>query len=324
MNSMTQTAPPGMFATAPAAVSAIDRFGFTLFFATALHAITILGITFTLNNDKPVETTIEVTLAQRPQEIEPEKADFIAQANQQGSGLSEQKRAPATTEEADFSANKINPLAQQQPIASPTPVEDTRVTPAPQPEQQAGEQHQPQAIQQKVVTTTKAVEKKTLTQSAKQEQAATPVNAGATTSLLARSLEIASLQAQIERHREEMSRQPRVRRLTSASTRQQDDALYLDNWRRKIEHVGNLNYPEEARRNKMYGSLRLLVAIKPDGSVQNIEILETSGYPVLDDAAIRIVRLAAPFQPFPIEIRKNTDLLEIIRTWKFEKKAYIY
>lgn len=103
-----------------------------------------------------------------------------------------------------------------------------------------------------------------------------------------------------------------------------DDAIYLDNWRRRIESVGNMNYPEEARRNNINGSLRLLVAISPDGSVVDIEILQSSGHSVLDNAAIRIVQMAAPFQPFTNEMRRTTDRLEIIRTWKFENRASVY
>ncbi|TVQ73945.1 MAG: energy transducer TonB, partial [Oceanospirillales bacterium] len=98
---------------------------------------------------------------------------------------------------------------------------------------------------------------------------------------------------------------------------------YLDNWRRRIESVGNMNYPEEARRNNINGSLRLLVAIMPDGSVAEIDVLQSSGHAVLDNAAIRIVQMASPFQPFTNEMRRTTDRLEIIRTWKFENRASV-
>ena len=86
--------------------------------------------------------------------------------------------------------------------------------------------------------------------------------------------------------------------------------------------VGNLNYPGEARRRNLYGELRLLVSITPDGALQEVSVLESSGHKILDDAALRIVRLAAPFAPFPEEMRKSTDVLEIIRTWQFRKGTY--
>ena len=83
--------------------------------------------------------------------------------------------------------------------------------------------------------------------------------------------------------------------------------------------MGNLNYPTLARQQQLYGNLRLLVALLPDGDVHTIRILQSSGYKILDDAAIRIVNLASPFSPFPMELRENVDILEIIRTWKFHK-----
>ena len=114
---------------------------------------------------------------------------------------------------------------------------------------------------------------------------------------------------------------PRVKRITSLSTAASADAFYLNSWRRKIEKIGNLNYPVEARKRKLYGSLRLLVAIEADGSLRRVKILESSGHKMLDDAAVRIVRLSAPFAPFPDELRATTDLLEIIRTWQFRKNS---
>ena len=119
-----------------------------------------------------------------------------------------------------------------------------------------------------------------------------------------------------------MANRPRVRRLYSASTRKSYDAAYLDGWRRKVERVGNLNYPEEALRRRLYGHLRLLVVIQPDGRLKSVEVLKSSGHSILDDAAKRIVYLSAPFAPFPPEIRKRADLIEIIRTWRFERSRF--
>ena len=107
------------------------------------------------------------------------------------------------------------------------------------------------------------------------------------------------------------------RKHISASTQEYKYAAYLDAWRRKVERIGNLNYPDEAKRRKLYGNLVLSVALRPDGSVEEIRLTRSSGHALLDDAAIRIVRLAAPYAPFPKEIREETDLLEITRTWQF-------
>ncbi|HEX5539524.1 MAG TPA: TonB family protein, partial [Methylophilaceae bacterium] len=95
---------------------------------------------------------------------------------------------------------------------------------------------------------------------------------------------------------------------------------YVESWRQKVEKVGNLNYPVEAKEQKLYGRLRMTVSIKADGSIEKLEINQSSGYKVLDDAAKRIVNLAAPFAPFPDNIRKDTDILSITRTWSFTKQ----
>tara|TARA_Y100000782_G_scaffold28741_1_gene32176 strand:- start:13100 stop:14044 length:945 start_codon:yes stop_codon:yes gene_type:complete len=305
-------------------VSAVERFGFTLFFATALHAVAIIGITFSSEMERPPQKTIEITLAQHQQKEAPLNADFIAQANQTGSGQSSKKHLPATNQQAAFQDKKIKPqAAQTTTIATATPKPIPELDRPPKPSTKKNDSNSDGKLNKKIVTTTATKNQKSISSPKKQKEKTVTAPAGSSTSLLARSLDIASLQAEIDNHRELRAKQPRVTRLTSASTQKREDALYLDNWRKKIETIGNLHYPEEARRKKMYGSLRLLVAIKPDGSVKTIEILESSGRTVLDDAAIRIVRLGAPFQPFPVEMRKSTDILEIIRTWKFEKRAYV-
>jgi len=110
-----------------------------------------------------------------------------------------------------------------------------------------------------------------------------------------------------------------VRTLTSVATKSAIDAEYLFNWQEKVEMIGNLNYPDEARKKQLYGNLRLLVTILPNGSVMKIDLLKSSGSVVLDQSAMRIVRMAAPYQPFSDELRKEVDRLEIIRTWRFER-----
>ena len=137
------------------------------------------------------------------------------------------------------------------------------------------------------------------------------------------SPEAAHLLARLQQQRELYAKRPRITRLTSVSAKASVTAHYLDSWRRRIETVGNQNYPEEARHRELYGNLRVLVSILPDGSVKAIRILESSGEPVLDEAAKNIVRLSAPFSPFPDQLRSTTDILEIIRTWQFRKNRTI-
>nr|MBP6382779.1 energy transducer TonB [Pseudomonadales bacterium] len=131
------------------------------------------------------------------------------------------------------------------------------------------------------------------------------------------SAEIASLVARLDAQQKAYARLPRVERLTSAATRAAADAAYLYTWKQRIETIGNQHYPVEAKRRRLYGDLRLLVALRADGSVKEVRVLQSSGYALLDDAAMQIVRLSAPFEPFPPELRARADELEIIRTWQF-------
>ena len=131
-----------------------------------------------------------------------------------------------------------------------------------------------------------------------------------------RGEEIARLTAELERKGSAYAKRPR-RKAISASTTEYKYAAYLDAWRRKVESIGNLNYPDEARRKRLYGDLVLHVAVRSDGSVERIRLLHSSGHKLLDDAAKGIVRLAAPFAPFPPDILEETDILDITRTWQF-------
>lgn len=129
------------------------------------------------------------------------------------------------------------------------------------------------------------------------------------------SLAAMQLQAQIDRRIEEYQKRPRKKFIGARATEYRF-AQYEEDWRQKIERVGTLNYPAEAR-GKLYGNLRLTVTIRPDGSVQSVDLDRSSGLKVLDAAAFKIVRMASPFAPFPPDIRKDTDLLVITRTWFF-------
>ena len=132
-----------------------------------------------------------------------------------------------------------------------------------------------------------------------------------------RDLSIAAmkLQAQIDKRHEEYQKRPR-KQFIGANASEYRFAQYEEDWRNKVERVGTLNYPPEAR-GKMYGNLRLEVTIRPDGTVESVRLDRSSGLKVLDDAAFRIVRMAAPYGEFPADIRKDTDLLVITRTWFF-------
>ena len=122
-------------------------------------------------------------------------------------------------------------------------------------------------------------------------------------------------EAEIARTIEEYNQRPK-RKFIGARVEEYRFAQYVEDWRQKVERVGNLNYPEAAR-GKLYGNLVLTVAIKSDGSLERVELNRSSGHKLLDEAALRIVRLAAPFAAFPDNVRRDTDILEITRTWSF-------
>ena len=283
-----------------ATVSPGDRLSFTVFLAVALHAALILGVTFTYVTSKPSTHTMEVTLAQQRAKRRPENADFLAQFNQVGSGTMEKKAIMTAPTEARFQDTEIRETSQDVPQST---------------------SHMAVEQKQTAITTTARTDHNVTVDSEATETAPQKAEFENKKSLQARALEIASLEARIDRQRQIYAKRPRIKRLTSLSTVSSADAFYLNSWRRKIESVGNLNYPQKARKNKLYGSLRLMVAILPDGSLKEVALLESSGHQVLDDAAVRIVRLSAPYAPFPDELRQSTDVLEIIRTWQFRKNS---
>ena len=132
------------------------------------------------------------------------------------------------------------------------------------------------------------------------------------------SEQIASLKAKLDKQRQAYAKRPRVRRLTSVAAKASVDAEYLYHWSQKVEFVGNRNFPKAAIDAGIAGKLRLLAVVDSSGKLVSAKILQSSNYRVLDDAALQIVHLSSPFKPFPEEIIKTTDQLEIIRTWNFE------
>lgn len=276
-----------------------DRFVFALFLACAFHALVIFGVAFAAPEARQAPPTLEVTLAQHHSVQAPEDADYLAQHNQQASGTAETPKELSSNrraEIADTVVREVNPLPQQQ-AARPAEQRRQLVTTIGDSPQQAPE----------LPAEDKPSEEK---------------RGDAPSDLPLTNPEIASLQARLDKIRQTIAQRPRVRRLTSVATRASADAVYLHDWRQKVEAVGNDNFPEEALQQQITGSLRMMVRLLPTGAVEEVVILESSGERILDDAAQQIVRLAAPFAPFPAEIRKEADRLEIIRTWRFEMTGF--
>ena len=316
-----------------------DRLSLTLSLAILVHAMFILGITFSAEDDpKPRFDTMEIVLVQQ-QSQKPEEADFLAQANLEGGGESEDKLNPATLLPAPFPQQKpeitapspaesrppepAKPQAPETPLTSPDPnpsqpaeklvaeKTDTRESLVenpgkPEPEQKPSEpETRPESKTKPEPERKKRIDK----------TVAKPPTPSAT-KLLTNSFKIASLSAEIRRKLDARAKRPR-RKFISANTQEYKYASYMDAWRTKVERVGNLNYPEAARRQNLSGSLVLDVSLNVDGSINDITIRSSSGHKVLDDAAKRIVNLASPFSPFPAQIAQETDILHIMRTWQF-------
>ena len=273
-----------------------DRLSFTFFVAIILHAFVLLGIGFKMPEHKNTSQTIEITLATHKSVHEPKEADFLAQHNQEGSGTLDEAKQLTTERQAQFADTEVRDVSPlQQQAASVRKIRD-----------------------QQLLSTTAQAQRKTQIKLNPDEQEQREELAGTTREQMLVSSEIASLQAKLDKQRQEYAKRPRVRTLTSVSTKAAFDAKYLNDWSVKIEQVGNKNYPREALSRHITGNLRLSVMINPDGTIYEIKVLQSSGQRILDDAARQIVRLSAPFTSFPPEIRKHADRLQIIRTWRFE------
>ncbi len=272
-----------------------QRLRFALLLAAALHIAFILGLGFKAAPMPPYTPPLEVTLATRASAQEPEQAKLRAAVNQLGSGdpsdheeITSSALSPSIQTQADQIPSLVIPNVEQQHHATPA-------------------------------TATAAASQTYITKHAEAKVQLQTPTVGTNPEINQLSRELASLEARLDSQSRAYSTMPRVRRLTSTSTKRAVDAAYLLQWRQIVEAVGNRYYPEASERYSIYGSLRLLVVIHRDGSLEDIKILSSSGHALLDEAAIKIVRLAAPFAPFSAELQATTDKLEIIRTWQFQE-----
>lgn len=276
--------------TSATATSGNDRLLLAALVASTLHVLVIFGITFDALRGEQRPRQVEVTLIQTPSKA-PQDAQHIAQADQSGSGREALR---------DYSMGSPSTLPQPDETAD----ENTRKS--------RGRER----IASPAITSLESQQRIVDRRGQEPDQADLP----ATDRELARLNEkLARLQANLDAQQTSGTSDPRVRRLDAVSARAAVDAAYLAQWRQRVEEVGNQYYPEASLRYGIYGSLSMLVTIRSNGQLEDIRILKPSGHAVLDEAAIRIVRMAAPFPPFPKELRATTDKLEIVRTWQFEE-----
>jgi protein TonB len=279
----------------------LERFGLdvtmqvALVASVAFHAFVVigLGIRFLPDHrwDAP-HNVLEVVLVNSKSASKPAKADALAQANLDGGGNTDQK------------ARASSPFPNMEQKRQQEELRESQAR-----------MRQLEAEARELMVRMKSKAQVVPMESPAQQAAKSDLEAR---DLVDKSLEIARLEAQIRRDYIAYQERPK-RKFIGARAEEYRFATYVDNWRQRVERVGNLNYPAEARARKIYGSLLLTVAIKADGEVEKVEVERSSGHKVLDQAAIRIVRLSAPFERFPDNIRRDTDIIHITRTWTFAR-----
>lgn len=269
-----------------------DLFGATLLFSLLLHGVVILGITFDAEKPKPSVPTLDVTLVDVANQEAPDKADFLAQANNAGGGDKDKAARPS------------------EPVSGPLPTPVRGVTPEPKEAQApAPQERTPQQLLTSSGETAFAVD--TTKQQTEHQEHPLPVS----DEEIQRKLEMARLSAEVREQSQAYAKRPK-KKFISSNTREYVYAAYMKGWVGRVERVGNLNYPDEARRQGLYGELVLTVGLNKDGTIKSMDVIKSSGHKLLDDAAQRIVRLAAPFPMLPDD-KTKVDELYITRTWQF-------
>jgi protein TonB len=265
-----------------------------LAFSLLLHAV-LLSVQFKFPDALRWQSTaqpLEVVLVNAKTRDKPSKADVLAQANlDRGGNVDEDRRAKT-------------PLPVVEPRKPGRDLADAR-----------RRAQQLEVQQQKLLAQSRDSKLRVPAESMRPERAEDPAPALSGRDLADLSLAAMRLQAQIDRQIEEYQKRPR-KKFIGARAAEDRFAFYEDAWRVKVERIGTLNFPAEAR-GKYYGNLRLTVTIRADGSVESMELDRSSGLKVLDNAAFKIVRMATPFAAFPPDIRREYDQIVITRTWFF-------
>jgi protein TonB len=260
----------------------------------AIHAM-LLAVHFSLPAFKLQHDRappLEIALVNAKTRLAPAKADILAQANLDGGGNTEANRRAKS------------PLP---PLHDPSPRERIAVPQAPPP---PSDRAAKQLLTQRSSTVALPLS------SPQPADTADATPSPTANQLMHQTLEAFRLEAQIARDQDAYQKMPRKKYIGARATEYRY-ARYVEDWRMKVERIGNLNYPEAARERKLYGSLVLTVGIRADGSLDSVVVKHPSPSRILDAAAAHIVEMAAPFAPFPENIRKDTDILYITRTWTF-------
>lgn len=264
-----------------------------IFVAIIIHIVLVLGMNFTAPQPDKINKSINITLVDTPVTKAPEKANFLAKANQLGTGEKTKKPEPPAQKQPGQGNSQIKQIKKIEPEESKPKIVQRTIT--------------QQKSEKKVVTDTKT---EVASKPEKYQQ------------LTAESLQqqIAQLGTEI-RQSQPSAEQSKIKFVDSVSAHKYIAAQYMKDWERKVERTGNLNYPEVAAKKNFSGTLTMDVGINEDGSIYSIRINRSSGTPALDEAAKQIVRMSAPFAPLPLELRKELDVLVITRVWKFSDES---
>ena len=268
-----------------------QRLGATMVLSLLVHGVLLLGVGFALESAAPVVPTLDVILTETMTALTPKQADFLAQASNQGGGEHDKSTRPR--------APQSGPLPQATDGIAPRTLRAQ--APAPQPPPQA-----------RVITSTRG-ESSTAIAQATTTPPERPLPKDR--EKIEHDMAMARLAAEIHLRSERYAQRPK-RKFVSASTQEYAWAGSLRSWVDRVERVGNLNYPDEARRRRLAGQVVISVAVRRDGSVERAEIVQSSGIALLDASALRIVRLAEPYPPLP-KTEENPDVLHVTRTWQF-------
>ncbi|WP_018871777.1 energy transducer TonB [Thioalkalivibrio sp. ALJ16] len=282
-----------------------------IFLAVMAHALIILGIGFAVDAiDPPAREPLDITWVTDPDAPPPELDDsveHIATQDQAASGEGDEAREAQAPDADDAGVGEPEPEGLEAPLpeAAQPLLEPTPAAPEPEPEQVTAETRDEAAVAPELA------EPEPL-------EAPEAEDAPSAAALMNRGLESARA-APAEERQTFSTRATRTRYLDSLAARSAPEAAYLQAWINKVERLGNLNYPDEARRRGLSGTLVLSVRLNPEGELIDIQVARSSGEPVLDQAAIRIVELAAPYAPFTDAMREQYDELVITRTWAFRR-----
>ena len=307
-------------AAAVSTVKTVSAIAVAVWVSIAIHAV-ILTIHFEPELKKLADRlpSLDVVLVNAKTKTAPDKAEALAQANLDRGGNTDENRKMKTALPAPLQKTtevKLKPNSEAHSAAKSAKLKA----------QEAREQKRVDMLEKQAqelmtqINSTKKIESNPTQNAASAEpelgEQKTKTKSLDRADLIAASLEMDRLQAQIDKRQEEYQKRPK-RKFIGARTKEYRFAMYVESWRQKVERIGNMNYPEAAKAQKLYGQLRMTVSIKADGSLEGVVIDQKSNYPVLDEAAKRIVELAAPYAVFPEDIKKDTDILSITRTWTF-------